>query len=195
MSSQTPLHASLTSPLLTHSHLLAHSHHRPPLVFATQLNLKYFDTVPVSVGLNLLKNGMLFVPAEFGNHALYQVQQLGDNEDEPTFSSHSPASQAFEFAPRPLRNLMLYEEAESLAPVLACHIADLAGEDAPQLYVDPPTFCLQRPWLVVNKHVPDHVSNHVPNSVDPSLVVNNSVGFFLSKLLFVLRTPLALVLM
>eukprot|EP00037_Helgoeca_nana_P016235 m.152812 g.152812 ORF g.152812 m.152812 type:complete len:1222 (+) comp23416_c0_seq1:49-3714(+) len=100
-----------------------------------QINLKYFDTVPVAVGLNLLKNGMLFVAAEFGNHALFQVQQLGDNDDEPTFSSHSPPDLAFEFTPRGLVNLMLYDETDSLAPILACTIADLAGEDAPQLYV------------------------------------------------------------
>jgi hypothetical protein len=69
---------------------------------------RYFDTVPVAVGLNLLKNGMLFVAAEFGNHALFQVQQLGDNDDEPTFSSHSPPDLAFEFTPRGLVNLMLF---------------------------------------------------------------------------------------
>eukprot|EP00038_Savillea_parva_P021739 m.35912 g.35912 ORF g.35912 m.35912 type:complete len:1203 (-) comp5341_c0_seq1:190-3798(-) len=100
-----------------------------------QINLKYFDTVPVAVGLNLMKNGMMFVASEFGNHALYQVQQLGDNEDEPTFSSHSPPDLAFEYTPRDLLNLMLYDEADSLAPILSCTVADLAGEDAPQLYV------------------------------------------------------------
>lgn len=99
-----------------------------------QINIKYFDTVPVAVGLNLLKNGMLFVGAEFGNHALYQVQQLGDNEDEPTFSSESPADTVFEFAPRGLRNLHMYDEIENLAPILSCTIADLANEDSPQLY-------------------------------------------------------------
>ena len=48
---------------------MTHAHFTSP----SQLNLKYFDTVPVSVGLNLLKNGMLFVPSEFGSHALYVV--------------------------------------------------------------------------------------------------------------------------
>ena len=49
------------------------------------LTLKYFDTVPVAAGMCLLKNGLLFVCSEFANHALYQVAQLGDNEDEPTY--------------------------------------------------------------------------------------------------------------
>lgn len=34
----------------------------------------------------------------------------------------------FFFAPRPLKNLVLVDEMESLSPVLACHIADLGNE-------------------------------------------------------------------
>eukprot|EP00040_Diaphanoeca_grandis_P039239 m.258510 g.258510 ORF g.258510 m.258510 type:complete len:1196 (+) comp36678_c0_seq1:191-3778(+) len=99
-----------------------------------QLNLKYFDTLPVAVGLNLLKNGLLFVPSEYSNHSLYQVAQLGDNEDEPTFSTYSPPDQPFEFTPRELRNLVAMDDIENLAPILACTVADLANEDTPQIY-------------------------------------------------------------
>merc|ERR1719272_1298476 len=99
-----------------------------------QLNLKYFDTVPTAVGLNLLKNGLLFVPSEFSNHSLYRVSQLGDNEDEPTFSTYSDPAQPFEFLPRKLRNLVQIDDIENLAPVLACQVADLANEDTPQIY-------------------------------------------------------------
>jgi splicing factor 3B subunit 3 len=99
-----------------------------------QLNLKYFDTVPIAVGLNLLKNGLLFVPSEFSNHSLYRVSQLGDNEDEPTFSTYSDPAQPFEFLPRELRNLVQIDDIENLAPVLACQVADLANEDTPQIY-------------------------------------------------------------
>ncbi len=40
----------------------------------------------------------------------------------------------FFFAPRPLRNLVLVDELESLSPILHAQIADLANEDTPQIY-------------------------------------------------------------
>lgn len=98
------------------------------------LTLKYFDTVPVASGISLLKNGLLFVGSEFGNHQLFQVAQLGENEDEPSFSTLSPPGQPFVFTPRELRNLVVMDELENLGPLLKCHIADLASDDSPQLY-------------------------------------------------------------
>ena len=91
---------------------------------------------------------------------LYQIAHLGDDDDEPEFSSAMPLEEGdtFFFAPRPLKNLVLVDEMESLSPVMACHIADLgtglfalvvssneirylffiftniANEDTPQLY-------------------------------------------------------------
>lgn len=41
----------------------------------------------------------------------------------------------FFFAPRLLRNLVLVDELESLSPILSSRVADLAGEDTPQLYM------------------------------------------------------------
>ena len=60
---------------------------------------------------------------------LYQIAHLGDDDDEPEFSSTIPLEEGdtFFFAPRPLKNLVLVDEMESLSPVLACHIADLGG--------------------------------------------------------------------
>ena len=58
---------------------------------------------------------------------LYQIAHLGDDDDEPEFSSAMPLEEGdtFFFAPRSLKNLVLVDEMESLSPVLACHIADL----------------------------------------------------------------------
>lgn len=58
---------------------------------------------------------------------LYGIAQLGDDDDEPEFSSSIPLEEGdtFFFAPRPLKNLVLVDEMDSLSPVLACHIADL----------------------------------------------------------------------
>ena len=67
---------------------------------------------------------------------MYQIAHLGDDDDEPEFSSAMPLEEGdtFFFAPRPLRNLVLVDELESLSPVLSSTIADLANEDTPQLY-------------------------------------------------------------
>ena len=35
-----------------------------------EIRVKYFDTLPVAVGLTLLRNGLLFLAAEFGNQSV-----------------------------------------------------------------------------------------------------------------------------
>ena len=102
----------------------------------TEIKLKYFDTVPMATAMNVLKTGFLFVASEFGNHYLYQIAHLGDDDDEPEFSSAMPLEEGdtFFFAPRQLRNLVLVDELESLSPIMSSHIADLANEDTPQVY-------------------------------------------------------------
>lgn len=58
---------------------------------------------------------------------LYQIAHLGDDDDEPEFSSAMPLEEGdtFFFAPRPLRNLVLVDEMDSLSPIMDCHVADL----------------------------------------------------------------------
>jgi splicing factor 3B subunit 3 len=55
---------------------------------------------------------------------------LGDDDDEPEFSSAMPLEEGdtFFFAPRILRNLVLVDELESLSPIIACQVADLGEE-------------------------------------------------------------------
>ncbi|XP_026816717.1 splicing factor 3B subunit 3-like [Rhopalosiphum maidis] len=105
--------------------------------FVTEIKMKYFDTVPVATAMCVLKTGFLFVASEFGNHYLYQIANLGDDDDEPEFSSAMPLEEGdtFFFAPRQLRNLVLVDEMDSLSPIMACQVADLAAEDTPQLYM------------------------------------------------------------
>ncbi|KAK7070838.1 Splicing factor 3B subunit 3 [Halocaridina rubra] len=102
----------------------------------TEIKLKYFDTVPPATAMCVLKTGFLFVASEFGNHYLYQISHLGDDDDEPEFSSAMPLEEGdtFFYAPRQLQNLVLVDELDSLSPIMACQIADLANEDTPQLY-------------------------------------------------------------
>eukprot|EP01116_Phalansterium_solitarium_P022015 TRINITY_DN7109_c0_g1_i1.p1 TRINITY_DN7109_c0_g1~~TRINITY_DN7109_c0_g1_i1.p1 ORF type:complete len:1188 (+),score=598.46 TRINITY_DN7109_c0_g1_i1:160-3723(+) len=92
------------------------------------ISVRYFDTVAVANALCVFKTGFLFVAAEFGNHAYYQFQALGDDAsaDEP--------QNAATFTPHHLRHLLLIDELESLSPILDLKVADLAKEDTPQLY-------------------------------------------------------------
>ncbi|KAH9992487.1 CPSF A subunit region-domain-containing protein [Russula vinacea] len=99
------------------------------------LKIKYFDTVPVASGLCILKSGFLFVASEFGNQQLYQFQKLGDDDDE---KEHGPPHQSLPrayFRPRPLENLALADEIESLNPILDAKVLNLLpNSDSPQIF-------------------------------------------------------------
>lgn len=55
---------------------------------------------------------------------------MGDDDDEPEFSSAMPLEEGdtFFFAPRLLRNLVLVDEMDSLSPIMACQVADLGND-------------------------------------------------------------------
>ena len=93
----------------------------------------------------VLRTGFLFCASEFGNQLvlhlslslssyllppspssyLYQIAHLGDDDEEPEFSSAMPLEEGetFFFAPRPLKNLILVDELESLSPILSSHVS------------------------------------------------------------------------
>ncbi|GJE94388.1 DDB1 family protein [Phanerochaete sordida] len=109
------------------------------------LKIKYFDTVPVASSLCILKSGFLFVAAEFGNHHLYQFQKLGDDDNEPEFSStmypnYGMANPTLAlprayFRPRGLDNLTLVDELESLDPIVDAKVLNLLpNSDSPQIF-------------------------------------------------------------
>ena len=56
--------------------------------------------------------------------ALYQIAHLGDDDEEPEFSSAMPLEEGetFFFAPRPLKNLVQVDEMESLSPIMTSHV-------------------------------------------------------------------------
>lgn len=56
---------------------------------------------------------------------LYQIAHLGDDDDEPEFSSAMPLEEGdtFFFQPRPLKNLVLVDEQESLSPIMSCQVS------------------------------------------------------------------------
>ena len=105
-----------------------------------KLKIKYFDTVPVASSLCILKSGFLFVASETGNHHFYQFEKLGDDDDEIEFDSDAfPAdpTETYEpiyFHPRAAENVNLVDSINSMNPIVDCKMANLTGEEAPQLY-------------------------------------------------------------
>ncbi|KAF5328613.1 hypothetical protein D9619_011578 [Psilocybe cf. subviscida] len=144
------------------------------------LKIKYFDTVPVASSLCILKSGFLFVASEFGNHFLYQFQKLGDDDNEPEFSSTSypkygmldpslPLPRAF-FKPRPLENLVVADELESLDPIIDSKVLNLLpNSDTPQIFTacgrgPRSTFRTLRHGLEVEESVSSDLPG-IPNAV------------------------------
>ncbi|EIW73243.1 hypothetical protein TREMEDRAFT_37240 [Tremella mesenterica DSM 1558] len=108
------------------------------------VKIKYFDTVPVSNSLCILKSGYLFAASEFGDQNLYQFQNLAEDDDEQEWSStdypdNGNTTGALPYAffnPRPLQNLLLVDTLSSLDPILDAQVVNLLGQssDTPQIY-------------------------------------------------------------
>ena len=55
---------------------------------------------------------------------LYQIAHLGDDDEEPEFSStmHLEEGDTFLFQPRTLKNLVVVDEMDSLSPITHCQV-------------------------------------------------------------------------
>ena len=107
--------------------------------------VRYFDTLPAPcASVCVLKTGFLFAAAEFGDHALYQFEGLGDDAEEEGCGGETRASalastpgggsQPAFFRPRPLKNLSLVDQAESLSPITQMRVANPFGEESPVIF-------------------------------------------------------------
>ena len=105
-----------------------------------RLKIKYFDTVPIASSICLLRSGFLYLACEVGDRHLYELERLGDDDDELVFDSDSFPADSTEdytpayFQPRPLVNLVLVETIDSMNPLIGCKVTNLTQEDAPQIY-------------------------------------------------------------
>ena len=56
---------------------------------------------------------------------LYQIAHLGGDDDEPEFSSAMPLEEGdtFLFQPRPLKNLVVVDELDSLSPIMHAQVS------------------------------------------------------------------------
>ncbi|KAG8427111.1 pre-mRNA-splicing factor rse1 [Metarhizium acridum] len=140
-----------------------------------RLKIKYFDTVPVATSLCILKSGFLYIASQFGNFSFYQFEKLGDDDEELEFSSDDfpvdpqASYDPVYFHPRPAENLALVESIPSMNPLLDCQVANLTGEDAPQIYTvcgngARSTFRMLRHGLEVNEIVASELPG-IPSAV------------------------------
>lgn len=103
------------------------------------LKIKYFDTVPVAASLCLLKSGFLFVASEFGDHLLYQIEDLGNNDTEQIEYSSSDIkpealSSLVSFKPRSLRNLSVVDTILSLCPLTSAEAVIASEDESPYIH-------------------------------------------------------------
>ncbi|KAJ6446550.1 splicing factor 3B subunit 3 [Purpureocillium lavendulum] len=105
-----------------------------------RLTIKYFDTVPVATSFCILKSGFLYVASQHGNPCFYQFEKLGDDDNELEFSSddfpvdpQAPYEPVY-FHPRLAENITMFQSIPAMNPLMDCKVANLTGEDAPQIY-------------------------------------------------------------
>ncbi|XP_065872251.1 spliceosome-associated protein 130 A [Euphorbia lathyris] len=103
-----------------------------------ELKIKYFDTIPVTASMCVLKSGFLFAASEFGNHALYQFQAIGEEADvEASSATLMETDEGFQpvfFQPRGLKNLVRIDQVESLMSIMDMKVVNLFDEETPQIY-------------------------------------------------------------
>ncbi|XP_044724283.1 mono-functional DNA-alkylating methyl methanesulfonate n-term domain-containing protein [Hirsutella rhossiliensis] len=119
---------------------IINDHRGKPTADVKQIIIKYFDTLPVASSFCILKSGYLYVASQYGDAGFYQFEKLADDDDELEFSSDNfPADpqasyEPVYFHPRPAVNLTMVQRIPSMNPLIDCKVANLTGEDAPQVY-------------------------------------------------------------
>lgn len=104
------------------------------------MTINYFDTIPVTISLNILKLGYLFAACESGNHILYQFLKLGDDDVSNEFNSrHYIKGDILDypliyFNPRSLDNLVQEDCLDSLNPLMGSMVTNITNDDMPQIY-------------------------------------------------------------
>lgn len=72
------------------------------------ITMQYFDSVPLSSSLCILRKGYLFVPCEKGNHLLFKFKSVGQDEKDPIVTDSTMAYDDFKlFLPRRLRYIII----------------------------------------------------------------------------------------
>ena len=117
-----------------------------------RMMIKYFDTIPIATNLCILKAGFLDCATESGDRNLYELQSLGNDTPDPVFeSTQFPVDPKAKFdapffQPRELTNLSPPQKLSSKNPIMDMEVANLAGEEAPQMIDARLTVCV---WCTI----------------------------------------------
>ncbi|XP_047324313.1 spliceosome-associated protein 130 A-like [Impatiens glandulifera] len=138
-----------------------------------ELRIKYFDTIPVSSSLCLLKSDFLFSASEIGNHGLYRFNPIGEFTDvESSSNKQLKTSEGFHplpFQPRKLKNLLRVNQAQSLMPIIDMKVDNLYGEIPPHIFTlcgsgPRSTLKILRPGLAV-REIEKSYLHEVPTAI------------------------------
>jgi len=103
--------------------------------FVSEVQAKYFDTVPFANALYVFMTGFLFAAAVFGNHARHQLQGIGPDDGPMCTSPHSHrALVPVAFKPRSFKNRRLDDDMPSLLPIIDMMVLEATGKGKQQLY-------------------------------------------------------------
>lgn len=102
------------------------------------LTIKYFDTIPLCVSLNILKLGFLFAACESGDDVLYQFIKLGEGDEAEFQSGYYLKGEMADydpvyFTPRPLENIRPVDTLGAQNPLLGSVVTNLTSDDTPQI--------------------------------------------------------------
>ncbi len=100
----------------------------------SEMRVSYLDTVPTCAALAILRTGFLFCASEAAAHGFYQFQSLGDDESAPHTTSRAYEANSLavvNLVPRPLANLLLVDELDSMAPLVDSKLLQLGARGAP----------------------------------------------------------------
>lgn len=86
------------------------------LIDDSSLTISYFDSIPISSSLIILKSGFLFADTDYGDKCFYQFEKLGD-EDPFVSTSNEFLNLSFKRNAE-LDNLLLVDIIESLNPII-----------------------------------------------------------------------------
>ncbi|ODQ58395.1 hypothetical protein WICANDRAFT_57231 [Wickerhamomyces anomalus NRRL Y-366-8] len=88
--------------------------------------ISYFDTIPLTTSLIILRSGFMYADTQYSSKAFYQFEKLG-NENPFTSSSDEPIEELTFERTEELENLLLVDIQESLNPILD---SKLVSDDA-----------------------------------------------------------------
>ncbi|EGR33979.1 splicing factor subunit 130kda, putative [Ichthyophthirius multifiliis] len=99
------------------------------------ISLQYFDSIPPSISICVMRNGYLFAACEKGNHLLYRFKSIGEKEaNSVRTDSTQDQKMPVLFIPRKLKNLQQVDQLENLSAISDIKVSDLTGEGHPQIY-------------------------------------------------------------